>query len=395
MPTAGSPSHLRQTKTQNGRCLPSGKSVYAGAHNLIKKRQVANLDHDKMKLSIQFLTVTVAMAALTVAQAKLGDSGMRHLQSDNVCEICSKDNRNKPERLTLIYKSDGKNSIYQDASKATCRQGTYPTSVTIETTNKKNAMETVDVTDGSIFEISGEFRAATLFNFVDEDISCFIHTSCSVPLVAGDQIGPFVVLEGNDCKYSASPSAQPSPSPTAQPSPSPSTPPTPSPSAPPTATPSTPPTPAPSAAPSITPTISPITKSPVQQQATAPPTTPAPTPACVICSKDDKTRPQFITIEYVPQGVDSEYQDDSKASCDQRAYPTETTLTVTNKDDVKQDFLVQAGTVFTVDGPFDASTEFSFSNASGCSFHTSCSVPLMTGDQIGPFKLLAGNECSR
>ena len=40
------------------------------------------------------------------------------------------------------------------------------------------------------------FQANTMFNFAD-GTSCTIHTSCSVPLVAGDQIGPFVVIAGS------------------------------------------------------------------------------------------------------------------------------------------------------------------------------------------------------
>ena len=76
-------------------------------------------------------------------------------------------------------------------------------------------------------------------------------------------------------------------------------------------------------------------------------------------------------------------------------YPLSTNLTVTNRDNDRQVCTVQEGTVFKVFGPFDASTEFSFSNRPvDCDFQTLCSVPLVVGDQIGPFKLLAGNECN-
>jgi hypothetical protein len=89
------------------------------------------------------------------------------------------------------------------------------------------------------------------------------------------------------------------------------------------------------------------------------------------------------------------YQDSGKASCGAGRYPSSTRITVTNRNDNKQSFDVTEGAVFKVLGPFDASTEFSFSNGPGdCDFHTSCSVPLVAGDQIGPFKLLAGNECN-
>ena len=221
--------------------MPSGKQI--SWFSQIKKEQVAVLDQDDMKLSIQFLTLTFAMTALTV-------SGQ--------CVICSKENKNKPDKLTLMYKSDGKNSDYQDSKKATCREAMYPTSTTIATTNKEDQVQTIDVTDGTVFGIHGKFNSETKFKF-ENGFACYIHTSCSVPLVAGDQIGPFVILEGNDCKHSVSPSAQPSPSPSAQPTGTPSTPPTtgpsPSPSIHPTGTPSTPPTPGPSPALSSTPPL--------------------------------------------------------------------------------------------------------------------------------------------
>jgi len=96
-----------------------------------------------------------------------------------------------------MYKSDGKTSNYQDSKFATCRERTYPTSATIVTTTKHGRQE-IPVVDGSHFEIIGQFDAATGFIFGD-GYDCFIHTSCSVPLVAGDQIGPFVVVAGNEC----------------------------------------------------------------------------------------------------------------------------------------------------------------------------------------------------
>ena len=221
----------------------------------IKKEQVANLDQDDiMKPSIQFLTLSIAMAVLTVSQAKLGGSGMRHLQS-GPCEICSDENKNKPEKLTLMYMSDGKNSDFQDPMQATCREGIYQIDTTIETTNANKVTEIISVEDGTVFEINGEFNSETVFVF-GNGTSCFIQTSCSAPLVVGDQIGPFVVLGGNECKYETpSPSAQPTGTPSTVPTPGPST----SPSAQPTGTNSTIPTPGPSPSPSAQPTGTPST----------------------------------------------------------------------------------------------------------------------------------------
>ena len=137
---------------------------------------------------------------------------------------------------------------------------------------------------------------------------------------------------------------------------------------------------------SVTPTDSPA-------PTTAAPTF-APTFACEICSKYKKVFPAFLDIQYVSNGVNSLYQDSGKASCREGQYPSSNRLTVTNMDGDTH-FDVVEGTVFKVLGPFDASTKFSFSDGfNDCYFHTSCSVPLVAGDQIGPFKLLAGNECN-
>lgn len=75
-----------------------------------------------------------------------------------------------------------------------------PNSTTIATTNKAGEIHVFDVTDGSVFEIVGPFNEDNDFLLAD-GTDCFIHTSRSVPLVAGDQTDPFVVLEGNECKY--------------------------------------------------------------------------------------------------------------------------------------------------------------------------------------------------
>jgi hypothetical protein len=59
------------------------------------------------------------------------------------------------------------------------------------------------------------------------------------------------------------------------------------------------------------------------------------------------------------------------------------------------DFLgVLAGDVFTIQGPFNAETSFFSLEGSDCFIYTSCSAaPLVTNDQNGPLKMLAGNEC--
>jgi hypothetical protein len=78
---------------------------------------------DTMKLSIKFLTLTIAMTALTISHAKLGDIGMRHLQflQSSECEIYSQDNKNRPDYLTLEYIPQGSTP----GSKAQARQCTW------------------------------------------------------------------------------------------------------------------------------------------------------------------------------------------------------------------------------------------------------------------------------
>ena len=95
----GTPKTLSHEPKLRGRQLKR----QPGSQKLRNAQQVANLDQDEiMKLSIQFLTLTIAMAVLTISQAKLGGSGMRHLQSGQ-CEICSKTNKNRPGYLTIEY----------------------------------------------------------------------------------------------------------------------------------------------------------------------------------------------------------------------------------------------------------------------------------------------------
>jgi len=99
--------------------------------------------------------------------------------------------------LMLKYHSDGQNSEYQPAYKASCREGTYPTSTTLTVEGQR-----FEVSDGDEFTIEpeyGHFSAETYFRFSNSDDDCYIHTSCSVPLELGDQIGPFEIMGDEDC----------------------------------------------------------------------------------------------------------------------------------------------------------------------------------------------------
>ena len=123
--------------------------------------------------------------------------------ADGMCEICSQENKVRPPELLVQYKPGvGKISAFQDEQRATCRNQVFPEETTVFAYNQKYE----PVTAGSIFKIGDigfKMDAETDFEFAGmPGFSCFIHTSCSQPLVAGDQIGPFLVLAGNLCTYS-------------------------------------------------------------------------------------------------------------------------------------------------------------------------------------------------
>ena len=268
------------------------------------------------------------MTAPAASHARMGVSDTRQLPSGQ-CEICSRDNKNRPAYLTIEYVPQGVDSQYQDSSKASCVEGWYPPSTTLEITNKDGNEQVFDVQAGSVFRVGGPFDAVTQLSFSGGS-ACSIHTSCSVPLVAGDQIGPFKVLAGNECNVGNFTTAVP------------------------------------------------FFSEPEE---------------CVICSKENKNKPDKLTLQYKSDGESSEYQDSSVAPCIEGIYPTSTTIAMTNKDGKTQLIPVVDGSVFEIDGPFQADTVFEFGGGSSCSIHLSCSVPLVAGDQIGPFVVLEGNEC--
>ena len=140
------------------------------------------------------------------------------------CIICDQDNKQRPDQLSFIYNSAGANSAYQDEDKATCRADTYPSNpTTITALDKSGNILGVffDISDGvsfTVFAAPGEtLDSETTFAISgwdngDGGDDCFIHTSCSQPLVQDDQIGPFIVTAGNDC-FTAAPTLPPRPPP--------------------------------------------------------------------------------------------------------------------------------------------------------------------------------------
>jgi len=108
---------------------------------------------------------------------------------------------------------------------------------------------------------------------------------------------------------------------------------------------------------------------------------------CLICTKENKNRIDSITFRYDPNNAQtSKYQGD-KATCrgasSRFSYPSSTTLRVG-----RQTYSLEEGETFTVQSFQGANINFQFPNFS-CSIRTSCSVPLVTNDQIGPFRIIS------
>jgi len=176
---------------------------------------------------------------------------------DGDCEICGATEWERPKFLKLRYVSDGAESFYQSDSASSCKDKLYPLSTKVLVSGHG----TYDLEDGDEFlvEPAAGFATVTEFSFSD-GYSCRFHMSCSEPIVAGDQFGPFLILAGNECKDEAGslpPFTIPStPGPTDSPieptsTPPPTRPPTPGPTRPPTPEPTRPPTPEPTDAPTM------------------------------------------------------------------------------------------------------------------------------------------------
>jgi hypothetical protein len=236
--------------------------------------------------------------------------------------------------LTFQYITSGVTSSLQ-GSKATCVAGEYPVCTSIQVTNANGFTQTFDVCDGDIFKLDGPFDAATTFFFGASQDDCYIHTSCSVPIVDQDQVGPFKILAGNDCN-----------------------------SVPTNSTP-----------------IEPLENTDTVED------------VCIICAEDSSMpKPTSLTVVYNSDGKTSEYMG-NKASCKAGTYPIDGTVTFTNLNGETQIFNATNGNVMVLQGPFDDQLEFFFSDGSSCTMDLSCSSMVVAGDTVGPFLLVEGNDC--
>jgi hypothetical protein len=260
--------------------------------------------------------------------------------------ICTGNGNIKTLRLRCDLPSST-SSIQGNSS--TCIESNYPDNVNIEVLG-----DTLnDISDGFRIHLWGwpALDDRTEFNISGWG-TCYIDTSCSVPLVIGDKIGPFLVLNGTVAppetpKPSKSPRRIPTPRPTRPPKV-------------PTLTPTSK---------GKDPTSSPISK-PLGED---------------ICKESGKLK--TLKLRYDLPSSTSSFHGES-TTCVNSTYPSSDTVTVYEKPmKVRQGFQINLSGVRNLPDE----TEFDFATWGKCVIDTSCSVPLIVGDKIGPFVVIDGS----
>ena len=108
---------------------------------------------------------------------------------------------------------------------------------------------------------------------------------------------------------------------------------------------------------------------------------------CTICDSNNKQRPSSLTILYTSDGANVNSQGNRAYGELTGTFPAIATLTTSGFSATVND-----QDTFVITGSFSANTEWSVSGQV-LGFHTSCSVPLNTGDRYGPFTILGGGTC--
>jgi hypothetical protein len=253
---------------------------------------------------------------------------------ENIC-----DRGGRITRLSLVYENTAATSSYQ-GNKATCVDADYPTSATLII----NGVMKMEVSLLYLIEFGGFITDKTVF-----DISgwgkCHIDTSCTVPLVIGDKIGPFLVLDGDTSGSS------------------------------PTRTPIRKPTKVPARRPTRVPTIRRPTRVPV-----------VPPLGKNLCTGSGNLI--SLTLKYDLPSATSKVQG-NKATCVKSNYPEKGTLNYYGTE-----IPIVSGTRITIGGgpTMRDRSEFEISDWGTCYIDTSCSVPVRIGDKIGPFLVLSGES---
>jgi len=250
------------------------------------------------------------------------------------CVICSKQNKVEFSLLTIRYSSEGFRSRFQHRTKATCPAGRYPAGTTL-TFEMENGNIVVPIKDGDIFDIQGNFKASTKISFSNGG-ACEFCTSCAQPLVVNDRFGPLEIL-GSNKRCSLNPIA-----------------------------------PTTAELPNLPPIIFLSINLPIGD--------------CLICDSNNQMEIQQLELQYSSQGLTSRYQD--SATCIEGMYPENDDILFRLENGVIR-VPVKDGMQFTLQGIFGENTEVTFTaNGSSCTIRTSCSQPLVAGDQIGPFLLI-------
>jgi hypothetical protein len=229
--------------------------------------------------------------------------------------------------LTLRYFLPSKTSSIH-GTKSTCVKSNYPNTASLLI----DGYLRLNLFIGRAIIISGAIDDRTKF-----DISgwgkCYIDTSCKVPLVVGDQIGPFVVLDGEV--------TNPTPGPR----------------------PGKPPTRKPVRRPTKVPVLPPGTRN--------------------ICDTNGKIK--YLILQYDLPSATSKAQG-SKATCVKSNYPESAKLILGENS-----FPITDGFQFTIGGTNQkGKIDFEIEGWGKCHIDTSCTVPVLVGDKIGPFLVIDG-----
>jgi len=156
-----------------------------------------------MKLATFVFLVTLSLSCVSAKRLAEGrargeeSAGVRVLKggktgndNGNPCDICRD---GKPDSLRLRYELPSVTSTLQ-GDKATCVEGDYPETAMLSV----NGSGEIPLSIGTEFIITGGLETFTYFGISGWGI-CSIHTSCSVPLVPGDKIGPFLIVAEDEC----------------------------------------------------------------------------------------------------------------------------------------------------------------------------------------------------
>jgi hypothetical protein len=259
-------------------------------------------------------------------------------------DICKESGKLKT--LKLRYDLPSSTSSFHGES-TTCVNSTYPSSDTVTVYEK--AMK---VRQGFQINLSGVRNSPdeTEFDFATWD-KCVIVSSCSVPLIVGDKIGPFVVIDGSTVPVTKALtrrlifSPQPTTLSTAQ-----------------------------------------QTAQPTAQQ-TAQPTAVSGSNSTLRNNCVGSRKIKRLQLRYQLPSATSTIQCES-ATCIESNYPISATMTVSGKP-----LEVTDGEELILQGfpSLSNKTEFDVYGWGKCHIDTSCSVPLVIGDQIGPFLVLSGS----